>query len=43
MAPPGPTERLSFREMTVDDLDLMAELLGDPEVMAFYSSWATAA
>jgi RimJ/RimL family protein N-acetyltransferase len=36
MAPPGPTERLSFREMTVDDLDLMAELLGDPEVMTFY-------
>ncbi len=33
---PPPTERLVFREMTEDDLDLMADLLGDPEVMAFY-------
>lgn len=30
------TERLRFREMTVDDLDEMAELLGDAEVMRFY-------
>jgi RimJ/RimL family protein N-acetyltransferase len=37
MPPPGPTARLSFREMTPDDLDVMADLLGDPEVMAFYS------
>lgn len=36
MPPPGPTERLAFREMTVDDLDDMADLLGDPEVMEFY-------
>ena len=33
---PSPTARLTFREMTADDLDLMADLLGDPEVMAFY-------
>jgi RimJ/RimL family protein N-acetyltransferase len=37
MPPPGPTARLAFREMTPDDLDVMADLLGDPEVMAFYS------
>lgn len=36
MPPPGPTERLAFREMTEADLDAMADLLGDPEVMAFY-------
>jgi RimJ/RimL family protein N-acetyltransferase len=36
MPPPDPTARLQFREMTVDDLDLMAELLGDPVVMAYY-------
>jgi RimJ/RimL family protein N-acetyltransferase len=30
------TERLSLREMTHDDLDDMAALLGDPEVMRFY-------
>ena len=34
--PPRPTQRLAFREMTADDLDAMADLLGDPEVMAFY-------
>jgi RimJ/RimL family protein N-acetyltransferase len=34
--PPGPTQRLAFREMTASDLDAMADLLGDPEVMAFY-------
>lgn len=28
--------RLTFREMTMDDLDDMAALLGDPEVMAYY-------
>ncbi|MEV4567921.1 GNAT family N-acetyltransferase [Nonomuraea sp. NPDC049419] len=33
---PVPTQRLTFREMTVDDLDDMAELLGDPEVMRYY-------
>lgn len=36
MAPPGPTSRLTLREMTPDDLDAMAGLLGDPAVMAFY-------
>lgn len=34
--PPGETTRLRFREMTLADLDLMAGLLGDPEVMQFY-------
>lgn len=33
---PDPTSRLRFREMTTDDLDDMAELLGDPLVMAYY-------
>ena len=33
---PAPTERLRFRNMTEADLDLMAELLGDPEVMRYY-------
>ncbi|OIH94222.1 MULTISPECIES: GNAT family N-acetyltransferase [unclassified Curtobacterium] len=33
---PAPTMRLRFREMTPDDLDDMAALLGDPQVMAFY-------
>jgi RimJ/RimL family protein N-acetyltransferase len=28
--------RLTFREMSLDDLDDMALLLGDPEVMAYY-------
>ncbi len=36
MAHPRPTSRLTFREMTPDDLDPMADLLGSPEVMAFY-------
>jgi RimJ/RimL family protein N-acetyltransferase len=34
---PEPTERLVFRVMTENDLEPMAELLGDPEVMAFYA------
>lgn len=34
--PPPPTERLRFREMTEDDLDDVARLLGDPVVMRFY-------
>ncbi|MFK3679328.1 GNAT family N-acetyltransferase [Microbacterium sp. NPDC090218] len=33
---PSPTERLRFREMTEEDLDRIADMLGDPEVMAFY-------
>lgn len=33
---PHPTARLTFREMTADDLDHLSALLGDPEVMAFY-------
>lgn len=28
--------RLVFRDMTADDLDDMAGLLGDPEVMTYY-------
>jgi RimJ/RimL family protein N-acetyltransferase len=30
------TERLAFREMTDEDLDAMAGLLGDPRVMTYY-------
>jgi [ribosomal protein S5]-alanine N-acetyltransferase len=30
------TERLAFREMTPNDLDSIAQMLGDPEVMRFY-------
>src|SRR5512132_2287803 len=33
---PAPTRRLAFREMTPDDLDNMAALLGDPQVMRYY-------
>ncbi|MFE9424746.1 GNAT family N-acetyltransferase [Kitasatospora sp. NPDC006697] len=33
---PAPTARLAFRRMTRDDLDEMAALLGDPEVMRHY-------
>jgi RimJ/RimL family protein N-acetyltransferase len=36
MAAPPPTERLTFREMSVGDLDFMVDLLGDPAVMAYY-------
>ncbi|WP_426990404.1 GNAT family N-acetyltransferase [Pseudarthrobacter sp. Y6] len=36
MTPPPPTHRLRFREMIQSDLDNMAALLGDPEVMRFY-------
>ncbi len=36
MPVPPPTPRLAFREMTPDDLDDMAGLLGDPQVMRFY-------
>ena len=35
-AEPAPTERLAFRRMTLDDLDAMAALLGDPVVMRYY-------
>ncbi|WP_216648681.1 GNAT family N-acetyltransferase [Microbacterium oryzae] len=35
---PADTPHLRFRPMRRDDLDDMAELLGDPEVMAFYPS-----
>jgi RimJ/RimL family protein N-acetyltransferase len=37
MVPPS-TARLRFRQMTEDDLDVMADLLGDPRVMEFYPS-----
>ena len=40
---PPATERLRFREMTLDDADDMAALLGDPEVMAFYPAPKTRA
>jgi RimJ/RimL family protein N-acetyltransferase len=36
MSPPPPTARLAFREMSEHDLDAMAELLGDPDVMTYY-------
>ncbi|MEV6886203.1 GNAT family N-acetyltransferase [Streptomyces sp. NPDC051135] len=35
---PSPTARLAFRQMTEDDLDDMAALLGDPHVMRYYPS-----
>ena len=35
MVPP-PTARIRFRPMTEKDLDAMADLLGDPAVMAYY-------
>jgi RimJ/RimL family protein N-acetyltransferase len=31
------TERLKLRQMTADDLDFLAALLGDPEVMRWYA------
>ena len=37
MSIPEPTERLVFREMAEDDLEPMAALLGDPDVMAYYA------
>ena len=40
---PQPTARLRFREMVEADLDDMAALLGDPEVMAFYPAPKTRA
>ena len=36
MPAPLATARLAFREMTPDDLDDMAGLLGDPQVMRYY-------
>ena len=36
MPVPPPTPRLAFREMAADDLDDMAALLGDPQVMRYY-------
>ena len=33
---PAPTQRLGFRQMTARDLDDMAALLGDPQVMRYY-------
>ncbi|OAZ41455.1 acetyltransferase [Microbacterium arborescens] len=35
---PGDTARLRFRQMIPSDLDAMAGLLGDPEVMRYYSA-----
>jgi RimJ/RimL family protein N-acetyltransferase len=36
MVVPAPTPRLTFHEMTLDDLDDMAGLLSDPQVMRHY-------
>lgn len=36
MAPILETRRLALREMTLDDLDFVAAMLGHPEVMRFY-------
>jgi RimJ/RimL family protein N-acetyltransferase len=36
MPVPPPTARLAFHEMRPDDLDDLAALLGDPEVMRYY-------
>lgn len=33
---PDDTDRLRFREMTPADLEVMADMLGDPQVMAYY-------
>ena len=33
---PHPTARLRFREMTPADLEVMADMLGDPQVMTYY-------
>ncbi|WP_109208719.1 MULTISPECIES: GNAT family N-acetyltransferase [Microbacterium] len=33
---PRETDRLRFRQMTASDLEAMAELLGNPDVMRFY-------
>lgn len=38
MTPPPPTHRFQFREMMQSDLDNMAALLGDPDVMRFYTA-----
>ncbi|MFJ4252786.1 GNAT family N-acetyltransferase [Microbacterium sp. NPDC090003] len=40
---PHPTERLRFREMVDDDLDRVAAMLGDPEVMTYYPAPKTRA
>ena len=36
IALPPPTARLRFRPLTLDDLDVTCDLLGDPEVMRHY-------
>ena len=38
MPAPPPTPRLAFREMSADDLDDLAALLGDPQVMGYCPS-----
>jgi len=40
---PEPTPRLRFREMNENDLDNLAALLGDDEVMSFYPAAKTRA
>jgi RimJ/RimL family protein N-acetyltransferase len=36
MPPPPPSRRLDYREMSIDDVDLVASLLGDSDVMRYY-------
>ncbi|MFF7292334.1 GNAT family N-acetyltransferase [Microbacterium sp. NPDC008134] len=40
---PDPTPRLRFREMVGADLDRIAAMLGDPDIMAFYPAPKTRA
>lgn len=40
---PGPTARLRFREMIESDLDDMAEMLGDSDLMVYYPAPKTRA
>ena len=39
MSVPAPTERLAFREMHADDIDLLATVLGDPTVLWVSRAW----
>ena len=39
MAVPPPTERLAFREMHAEDVDLLTSVLGDPTVLWVSRAW----
>ena len=39
MAAPPPTQRLAFREMDADDVDLLGTVLGDPMVLWVSRAW----